>query len=122
MSMFVFLIDDDPATNFYNKHLLTKRFPSAAIRVFEQGEEAARVLRGLSPTERPDLILLDVNLPDLSGWDLLESLPTECLSGTRIVVLSVIPPQPLHLPLLERYDLQFTAKPLCRKFLDTVLQ
>ena len=55
------------------------------------GEDALRFLRRLSPYEQaplPDLVLLDLGLPGMSGWDLLEVLKVD--DQLRLVPVVVV--------------------------------
>jgi CheY-like chemotaxis protein len=64
------------------------------IRVVRDGEEALVLLfrdggQDLDPF-RPDLILLDLNLPKVSGFDVLDRIKTsDELSATPVIVLTV---------------------------------
>jgi two-component system phosphate regulon response regulator PhoB len=51
------------------------------------GEEALRLLR----EERPEVLVLDVNLPDSSGWDVLRHLDPESRAAMRVIVVSAAP-------------------------------
>ncbi len=42
----------------------------------------------------PDVLLLDVNLPDLTGWELLRRLDPAARSAMRIIVFSASPLAP----------------------------
>lgn len=40
-----------------------------------------------------DVILLDLHLPDISGWEVLDTVrSTESLRDTRVIIISVDPP------------------------------
>lgn len=38
-----------------------------------------------------DLVLLDIMLPDMSGWDIFKTLSKKSINGTRYIFLSIIP-------------------------------
>jgi DNA-binding response OmpR family regulator len=40
----------------------------------------------------PDVVVLDINLPDASGWDVLRGLAARGLARPRIVAVSAVPP------------------------------
>lgn len=82
----ILLVDDDP--DF--RALAVKRLGGAGLTVVE----AATGLRGLdlATSGHPDLILLDINLPELDGFAVLrkikanpmtERLPVICITGNR---------------------------------------
>lgn len=67
----VLLIDDDATNNFLNKRLLHRLEVADELWVAETGKEALALL---SQADRPspDLILLDVNMPGMTGIEFLE--------------------------------------------------
>ncbi len=44
--------------------------------------------------ERPDVLLLDVNLPDMTGWDVLRRLDEDDRRRLSVVVISAAPISP----------------------------
>ena len=64
------------ATNFLNKRLLDKMGVGDHIKIARNGIEAMEYLVSAYEGERdchvPDLILLDINMPLVNGWELLE--------------------------------------------------
>jgi PAS domain S-box-containing protein len=75
-------INDDDA----NRYVLTRMLRSAGYRVLE-GATGAEALR-LAREERPDLVVLDVKLPDLNGIEVCRRLKADP-STARIAVLHV---------------------------------
>ncbi|GMQ29611.1 response regulator [Algoriphagus confluentis] len=67
----VFLVDDDPINNLINRRLLGKVGISDRILEFLSGEEALNAL-GKQPAEHTLLILLDINMPVMNGWEFLD--------------------------------------------------
>jgi CheY-like chemotaxis protein len=91
----VLLVDDDEVTNFYNEHLILKCGISDHVVQAMNGKEALEYLKGKNEANpdfrRPDLILLDINMPIMNGFEFLdeyESLPTEEKAGHVIVMLT----------------------------------
>jgi len=73
--------DDDDARRLVVKYLTVKGF---VVSTAEDGSEACR--RFFS--EDPDLVLLDVNMPELDGWSVLEEI--RAASSVPVIMLTVL--------------------------------
>ncbi|NNT72081.1 response regulator [Flavobacterium sp. IMCC34852] len=68
-----YVVDDDKVHHFIIKKLLEKNDVRADISFFENGYEALNDLKVKLHNDEnlPDLILLDINMPVLDGWQFL---------------------------------------------------
>jgi len=66
----ILLIDDNADDNTYNQIIIEKMEIADNIKVAENGIEALNYLENDQKT--PDLILLDMNMPKMNGWEFLE--------------------------------------------------
>ena len=80
----ILIIEDDEITNFITKTNLEK-FGYKNIAVALNGQEGLDYLMNNSC---PDLILLDINMPILDGWDFLEAT-TRLNLGLEIPVVVI---------------------------------
>ena len=64
----VLLVDDDPDTVSLMRRMLLTSFPNITVLTAGDGQGALAILR----EQLPDLLLLDVVLPDMDGWKLLD--------------------------------------------------
>jgi DNA-binding response OmpR family regulator len=81
----VLLVEDEPTL----RTVIARNLVSRGLDVQEAG--TAREAVEMATTARPDLLLLDINLPDQTGWDVLRELrrrdsevPTIILSAVRV--------------------------------------
>ena len=87
------LIDDDPVTNVINTRII-RRHLSLQVIVFTDAFKALDQLKEWSTTrwhEFPDIIFLDINMPQMDGWDFLnefQKLPDHVHQKCRIVMLT----------------------------------
>ena len=107
----VLIIDDDPASaDLVRRHLQSEGFRAVIAESGEQGLDLARQLI-------PDAITLDVMMPGLDGWDVLQSIKSDpTLCTIPVVMMSVLDNRllarslgasgwlhkPLHRPELKR--------------------
>jgi DNA-binding response OmpR family regulator len=78
------LVVEDEATL---RRVVVRNLTARGLAVRE-AETAAEALRAVAD-ERPDLLLLDLNLPDRSGWDVLRELRRQGIELPTIVVSAV---------------------------------
>ncbi len=85
----VLLVEDDAQLRRIMSSNLTARG-----HIVRQAGDAAAALAALA-AEPPDLLILDINLPDRTGWDVLREarLPEE----VRVLMLTAVPVSPRRL-------------------------
>lgn len=70
----IWLIDDDPMNNVYNSYLLEDNFRNIQIDSFLFAGDALKELQKFPKLKRvPDIILLDISMPIINGWELLDA-------------------------------------------------
>lgn len=79
----ILLIEDDPLLiDIYSNKLKQSGFE---VQVVEQGEKAIAAMEA----DKPDLVLLDIVLPRVDGWDILTTLKAKKeLKDIPVVILS----------------------------------
>ncbi|NMF36309.1 response regulator [Flammeovirga yaeyamensis] len=101
-------IDDDDATNFYNQTIIKRLNIIKDHLVYDDAEKALTYLS--QPSEEikvPDLILLDINMPKVNGWDFLDKYVAngfdKKFDKTKIIVITTSN-NPSDLMKVEKYD------------------
>jgi two-component system response regulator MprA len=88
MTTEVLLVDDEePILNVLARSLIARGY---VVRTAATGEDALLAL-----TEAvPDVMLLDINLPDITGWEVLRRMSHSDRGRVPVVVLSASPLAP----------------------------
>lgn len=74
MEFKVVIVDDDSVVLFLHKVLLDRSVLPSAEGSFKNGKEALDYISSNGVREIPYLILLDINMPVMNGWDFLEAI------------------------------------------------
>ena len=67
----IMIVDDDPDNNFSLKLRLERLDKSYQVIAVESGKQCFDYLKNNGP---PDVILLDILMPEMNGWDVYETL------------------------------------------------
>ena len=74
---------------------VTLRYAGYRVAEAETGEEGLAKAKA----ERPRLVVLDLLLPGIDGWEVMDTLRASAeTAGVPVLVLSVLDPDPLHRP------------------------
>ncbi len=78
----ILLVEDDPfLSNIYVIKLEEAGFNVDAL---SKGEKVLETIK----EKNPDLILLDIVLPDMTGWEILEKIKKDSKIKSKIIILS----------------------------------
>lgn len=73
--MKIYLIDDDELSNFVSAKTIEKSGISCEIVSFTHARTALNALievQKKDPSAAPDVIFLDINMPEVNGWEFLD--------------------------------------------------
>lgn len=72
----LWIIDDDPMSSFYIKRLAELGELANIISIYNTAQGAINYLlhHKKSPEHLPDIILLDIYMPEIDGWEFLKQL------------------------------------------------
>ncbi|RYF91831.1 MAG: response regulator [Chitinophagaceae bacterium] len=87
----ILLIDDDEINNFLSNELIKLYQPSVEIQSLLYVEAALQYMHEKIQNNQPlpDIILVDINMPDLNGWDFMEAfeqLPEAAIEHIKVYV------------------------------------
>jgi len=68
------VIDDDPINNAICKKMIHLSIPGAVVHTFTSPEKGVEYIRSVYPdmADTQAILFLDINMPSLTGWDVLE--------------------------------------------------
>jgi two-component system phosphate regulon response regulator PhoB len=103
----IMLVQDDDGLR--HVHRLNLELVGFTVSEASDGEEALR----LAHQAAPDLVILDLTLRSLDGWEALGELKTDAdLQAIPVVILTSSAEESEELRALERGALAFLAKPI----------
>lgn len=110
------LIDDSDIDLFIQRRFLEVYNFSHQLVSYKSAAEALNWLKNINGQEPPEVIFLDLNMPEVDGFDFLKSfnsLPEKIRNKTRIVVLTSSNSSQDRDQVLENKNvIQFITKPL----------
>ena len=113
----IFLVDDQKITNFINRKLINVAGIGKKIHDFINPLTALDALE----TKRPNLILLDLNMPEIDGWEFLEQLENYKTDAKVIIVTSST--SKLDVQRAKKYKrvIHYLTKPLNTKSIEEMI-
>lgn len=129
----ILLVDDVEFTNIYNRRFLEKEKVAEHIYSVKNGVEALDYLTHQGKFTHngttyplPDLILLDINMPVMDGWEFLEefkALTNEVnLKQCKVVVLTTSPnPEDENKARSMMEVTDYWVKPITREMINRVI-
>lgn len=110
------LIDDSDIDLFIQRRFLEVYHFSQQLISYKSAEEALNWLKNINKEPPPDIIFLDLNMPEVDGFTFLksfESLPDHVRNNSKIVVLtSSNSSKDRELAFQNRNVIHFITKPL----------
>jgi CheY-like chemotaxis protein len=120
------IIDDDPIFIFGAKRMMELSDFCNSFMIFKNGQEAINNLKSimLAGEEIPEVILLDINMPIMDGWEFLDEFTQ--IESHKLITIYIVSSSidPVDLQRAKRYEnvSNFIIKPIAIQTLKTILQ
>jgi len=113
----VMVVEDNPVMLTSLRSLL-KRMPEfSVVAAARNGAEALPLIQEI----RPQLLILDINMPQMNGWELLDELRAKNCS-IQVIVLAGDPEYDFKERALDKGVVAYVTKSNARLFFDTLEQ
>ena len=122
----ILLVDDDATTNFLNESLIEEMKISHQVLVAYNGKEGLELLDNYFRVHGtyPELILLDINMPVMDGFEFLEAyqqLNREQTAAVKIIMLTTSSSQ-VDIQRIKKLGVShFLSKPLTEEMLQNIV-
>jgi CheY-like chemotaxis protein len=87
--MLTYIIDDEAISLFLTEQVLRHECSACSICTFTDAKEALQYIVSSLGTEIPEIILVDLNMPGMNGWQFLDALSpyTAALAGRCLIYI-----------------------------------
>jgi len=121
------LVDDNADDNFYHERVIRKNNAADHIIIQQKAVDALHYLTSeKNDHPHPDLILLDINMPGMNGWEFLEEynkLEKKFQSHAIVVMLTTSDnPDDKSKAARSNVTSDFKIKPLTPLMLEEIIQ
>lgn len=113
----IVLIDDDPISTFVTEKLISKNI-KVPFEIFKYNN-AVLALKDL-PAINPNYLFLDLNMPEMTGWDFLEAFSPKSSNPEVYILSSSVDER--DITKANKYGMvkKYLSKPLVKKFIKTI--
>ncbi len=114
MKLEVLNVDDDKMVLFINEKMIINAEFSSSPKSFEDGYETLAYISKHKTDDKKYVIFLDLNMPNLDGWDFMEELENQGLASYCyiFIVTSSIDPSDKEKAATYAAAIGFVEKPL----------
>ncbi len=121
----LYVIDDDKIYHFLLKNLLKQNSIDVKSTFFQNGQDALDYIQADTQNNVPDLILLDVNMPIMNGWQFLEEYAKVVDTFDTLPVIYMISSSNNEVDINKAKEFSgmvkdYFLKPICKEDIDKI--
>lgn len=123
MDFNIVIVDDDAVVLFLHKILIEKSCLPSTTCSFKNGKEALDYIQKNTST-KPALVLLDINMPVMNGWEFLDEI-RDLNEGKEVYVAMLTSSiNSIDVNNAQKYPqvIEYLEKPLTKKTCDELFQ
>lgn len=124
---YIMLVDDNPDDNFFHERTIKKAGCARNVEIVDSGEKALEILKRKKELKEafPDLLLLDINMPRMNGWEFMEEYGKliSHFDSKMVVIILTTSSNPDDEERAKTISLisGFKVKPLTKEMLEDIL-
>jgi CheY-like chemotaxis protein len=113
----IVLIDDDPISTFVTEKLISKNVKEPCQ--FFKYQSAKRALEEINDI-KPNFLFLDLNMPEMNGWDFLDQFHPEDNDAQIYILSSSVDQRDITKASQYHVVKDYLSKPLIKKYIKTI--
>lgn len=118
----VLLVDDDALTNMLNKKIIQVAIKDMPIEIFTSAEDALKFLQAHEQEGEDFLIILDINFPEMNGWEFLNKYADYKHKSKVVMLSSSIDNEDRDRARSYEFVIDYITKPLSIEFVEGILK
>ena len=116
----IFLVDDDETANFINEMQIKRFSNNLNVLTFTCAQKALHELK--NEFKVPEFIFLDIDMPNLNGWDFIDQFKTLQLNSKIVMVTSSLNPNDKQKANEIEEVIAFIEKPMVKTHLYPIFK
>lgn len=115
----IVLIDDDPISTFVTEKLISRNVSEPCLFFkFQSAKEALKSIYSI----RPNYLFLDLNMPEMDGWDFLDSFNSDQNQAEIYVLSSSVDDRDILKARNYSIVKDYLPKPLIKSYIKSIFK
>lgn len=113
----IVLIDDDPISTFVTEKLISKNVTEPCqFFKYQSAKEALKEIYEI----KPNYLFLDLNMPEMTGWDFLDTFDTAKNNAKIYILSSSVDERDINKASEYQFVKDYLSKPLIKKCIKSI--